>query len=232
MDRRGFVRLCAGSTAVLAAGTRLARAASFTDFPKVRLTDAKGAPLKASALSSGEAYVFHYPYRSVPCFLINLGKRTAARTELTADWGSYTWPGGTGAEKNVVAYVAVCSHQLSYPDKDSTVIHYSASATELAGKPGMITCCAHASVFDPAAGGKRLHGEATEPLASIRLEYSPEDGALYASGLEGTQLVERFFKVYKRRLIEEYGAGVYNEPVRDTAAAILLSEYTKSVNSC
>ena len=232
MDRRGFVRLCAGSTAVLAAGIRVAWAGDFTDFPKVRLTDAQGAPLKASRLSSGEAYVFHYHYRSLPCFLIRLGNSVSAPQELTADWGSYTWPGGAGREKKIVSYVAACSHQLAYPDKASTVIYYSAGPTELIGKSGMIVCCAHASVFDPAAGGKRLHGEATEPLTPVRLEHDPADDGLYATGLAGTQLVERFFKVHRRRLIEEYGAGVYSEPVENAAAAIPLSKHTESLNSC
>ncbi len=232
MDRRNFVRLCAGSTALVVAGMRVAAAGDFTDFPKVRLTDANGRPLGVSALPSGEAYVFHYPYRSLPCFLINLGKSASVPQEVAAEWGSYTWPGGVGKEKRIVSYVAVCSHQLAYPDKASTVIYYSAGTTELIGKSGMIVCCAHASVFDPSAGGKRLHGEATEPLTAIRLEHDPADDGLYATGLASTQLVERFFKVHRRSLIEEYGAGVYREPVENTAAAIPLSKHTESLNSC
>ena len=112
------------------------------------------------------------------------------------------------------------------------MIYYSAGPTELIGKSRMIVCCAHASVFDPAAGGKRLHGEASEPLASVRLEHDPADDGLYATGLAGTQLVERFFKVHRRLLIEEYGAGVYRDPVENAAAAIPLSKHTESLNSC
>jgi arsenite oxidase small subunit len=232
MDRRSFVILCAGSTAWLAARMRDARAGNYTDFPKVRLTDGQGVPLKASALLKDEAYVFHFPFRSLPCFLINLGKPASGPEELTSESGSYTWPGGVGKDKNLVAYVAVCTHQLSYASKDGSQIHYAAGNSAVAGGPGMIVCCAHASVFDPATGAQRLHGEARDPLLSVRLEYDSADDALYASGLAGTQLVERFFKTYKRELISEYGPGVYREPVGASAAAVPLSKYASSVGDC
>jgi Rieske Fe-S protein len=232
MDRRRFVKLCTGSAAWLAAGMRDARAGSYTDFPKVRLTDAQRAPLKASALAKDEAYVFHFPFRSLPCFLINLGKPASGARELTSESGSYTWPGGVGKDKSLVAYVAVCTHQLAYAGKDGSQIRYAAGNSALAGRPGTIVCCAHASVFDPATGAQREHGDAPDPLLPVRLEYDPADDAVYASGLAGTQLVERFFKTYKRELISEYGPGVYKEPVGDTTVAVPLSKYATSVADC
>lgn len=232
MDRRRFVKLCAGSAALLAVGMRDARAGSYTDFPKVRLTDAQGAPLKASALANDEAYVFHFPFRSLPCFLINLGKPASGPRELTSESGSYTWPGGVGKDKSLVAYVAVCTHQLAYAAKDGSQIRYAAGNSALAGRPGTIVCCAHASVFDPATGAQREHGDARDPLLAVRLEYDSADDALYASGLAGIQLVERFFKTYKRELISEYGPGVYKEPVGDTTAAVPLSKYATSTGDC
>lgn len=233
MDRRKFVKLCAGSTALFAAGLRKVRAEDFTDFPKVRLTDEKGAPFTASSLpSGGEAFVFYYPYRSVPCFLINLGKTTADPQEMTTEWGGYVWPGGAGKDKNIVSYVAVCSHQLSFPDKDGSEIRYAIGKSELAGKPGMIVCCAHNSVFDPAAGAKRLHGEAEYPLVAVRLEYDAASDGLYATGIAGTQLLDRFFRVHKRRLITDYGPGAYKEPVGDTTPAIPFSKHTALASSC
>jgi arsenite oxidase small subunit len=232
MDRRGFVKLCAGSAAWLAAGMRDARAGSYTDFPKVRLTDAQGAPLKASALANDEAYVFHFPFRSLPCFLIDLGKPASGPQELTSESGSYTWPGGVGKNKSLVAYVAVCTHQLAYASKDGSQIRYAAGNSALAGRPGTIVCCAHASVFDPANGARREHGEARDPLLAVRLEYDSASDALYASGLAGMQLVERFFNTYKRELISEYGPGVYREPVGGTSAAVALSKYATSIGEC
>jgi hypothetical protein len=69
-------------------------------------------------------------------------------------------------------------------------------------------------------------------LLSVRLEYDSAEDALYASGLAGTQLVERFFKTYRRELVSEYGPGVYREPVGGAAATVLLSKYTASVGDC
>jgi hypothetical protein len=77
-----------------------------------------------------------------------------------------------------------------------------------------------------------LHGEATEPLAAVRLEHDPADDGLYATGVAGAALMKRFFDVHKRHLIETYGAGVYREPVGATAAAVPLAKYSASVNSC
>jgi len=209
-----------------------ARASGYTDFPKVRLTDPQGAPLRASTLAKDEAYVFHFPFRSLPCFLIDLGKPASGPQELTSESGSYTWPGGVGKDKSLVAYVAVCTHQLSYTASDGSQIRYAAGTSALAGRPGTIVCCTHASVFDPAKGAQREHGEARNPLLSVRLEYEPEEDSLYATGLAGTELVERFFKTYRRELIAEYGPGVYREPVGAAAAAVLLSKYASSVSDC
>lgn len=232
MDRRKFVKLCAGGTALLAAGLRNVQAGDFVDFPKVRLTDEKGASFKASSLKAGEAFVFYYPYRAVPCFLINLGKPAAGPQEMTMDWGGYTWPGGSGKDKSIVSYVAVCSHQLNFPDKDGSEIRYAFDQSELAGKPGMIVCCAHNSVFDPAAGAKRIHGEAEFPLVAVRLEYDAASDGLSATGIAGAQILERFFRVHKRRLIADYGPGVYSEPVGDTATTIPFSKHSASASSC
>jgi Rieske Fe-S protein len=219
MDRRRFVKLCAGSATLLASGVPAALADDFTDFPTVRLTDAKGIPLKASALTDKEAYVFHYPYPSLPCFLINLNK-------------SVPTPGGVGKGNNIVAYVAVCSHQLSFPEKELSVIRYAAKKSEFAGASGMIVCCSHGSVFDPAAGAKRLRGESSDPLVAVRLKHDPSNDGLYATGLSSMPVVERFYTINKRRFIEEYGPGVYREPVGNTSPTILLSKHTSLISSC
>ncbi|GAB4170798.1 MAG: Rieske 2Fe-2S domain-containing protein [Rhodocyclaceae bacterium] len=233
MDRRRFVKLCGGSAAMLAAGLKSVRAEPFVDFPRVRLVDAAGAPLKAASLATGDAYVFHFPVRSFPCFLINLGKPAGAPREMTSEAGSYTWPGAVGPQKNVVAYSAVCTHELTYPSKAGSEIRYAAAASPLSGKPGMIVCCAHDSVFDPAEGAPRLHGEARDPLLPVRLEHDPADDAIYATGLAATWLLERFLKSYRRDLIAEYGAGTYKEPVGESAAAIPLAQYAGGlVSTC
>jgi hypothetical protein len=62
MNRRTFIRTCAGAVACsAAAGTlseRLANAGELVSFQRSRLVDAGGQPLKASEISKEEAYVF------------------------------------------------------------------------------------------------------------------------------------------------------------------------------
>ena len=233
MDRRQFVQICAGAAAAtLASGALPALAAGMQDYPKVKLVDAQGAAIKASTLVTDQAYLFHYPFRAVPCFLINLGKASAAAQTLTGEDGDYVWSGGTGKHHNLVSYVAICTHQLSYPNKATSVIRYAADGSELASKPGMIVCCAHGSVFDPADGAQKVSGPAEQPLIPVRLEVDPLDDSLFATGIDTTRLIERFFKAYKPDLITDYGPGGYREPVGDTSVTVLLDKYSHVVPNC
>ncbi len=237
MDRRRFVKICAGSASALALGIPRAWADGFRDFPRALLTDPQGAPIKAAGLGTKEAYLFHYPYKGVPCFLINLGKPAGANQPpsgepLHNDSGAYNWPGGVGKTSSLVAYVAICTHQLSAPGKDTSFMRYAAGASELAGTPGKIVCCAHASVFDPAKGAERVSGPVPYPLLPIRLEYSPADDSLAATGMAGQQLIDQYFKSYKRELIQEFGAGVYRESAGAHTVTQLLSQYSANIPAC
>lgn len=232
MDRRQFVQICAGAAATLATDAWPAVSAGMRDYPGAKLVDAQGVALKASELVTDQAYLFHYPFRAVPCFLINLGKTSAAARTLSGEEGDYAWPGGSGKQHNLVAYVAICTHQLSYPNKATSIIRYAADAGELAGKPGMIVCCAHGSVFDPAAGAQKVSGPAEQPLIPVRLQVDPRDDSLSATGVDTTRLMERFFKAYKPDLITEYGPGGYRQPVGATTTTMLLDQFSHRVPRC
>src|SRR6202142_486670 len=194
MDRRTFIRTCTGTVATAAvAGTlveRLARAGDLVSYTKSRLVDTEGLPIKASALSTAEAYLFHYPMKSTPCLLIKLGN-AANPVDLKTEAGeAYAWQGGIGLDKDIVAYSAICAHQMSYPKKDLAVISYQAGQSERAGRKGVIPCCAHGSVYDPAKGAAVVFGPAPQPLAAINLEYDPADDSLYATGGYGGNRVD------------------------------------------
>ena len=58
--------------------------------------------------------IFHYPYAATPCFLLNLGRPLSLPAELkTAAAQPYRWPGGVGPQRSIVAYSAICAHQLA-----------------------------------------------------------------------------------------------------------------------
>jgi hypothetical protein len=121
---------------------------------------------------------------------------------------------------------------MSHPTKTVSFLRYASNGSELAGKPGMIVCCAHGSVFDPAGGAQKISGPAEQPLLAVRLEHDPTDDSLCATGMAGSRLIENFFKVFKSDLIAEYGPGVYRQAVGDTVTTLLLSKYSGLVPAC
>lgn len=230
MDRRTFIKICstvAMTGALSPCFVRQNQAAELITYSRVKLVDAQGQALKAAALSESDAYIFNYPYVSTPCFLINLGKAASARKLVSSDGAEYEWRGGVGSNKSIVSYNAICSHQLAYPSNEVSLISYNAQKSEMAGRAGVINCCTHMSVFDPAQGAKVLSGPGAGPLSSIALEHDPATDELYATGVYGGLLFDDFFKAYKIQLNEEYGRGKAKELVTTTAQAIPFADYTK-----
>jgi Rieske Fe-S protein len=241
MHRRSFIKIC--GTAAAMAGleqrlTRSAQAAELKDFARVKLVDGDGNPLKAALLSDYDAYIFNYPFKGTPCFLINLQTEAARDVALsTQHQEGYKWRGGVGANRSIVAFSAICSHQLAYPARDASAINYVAGKSKLAEEGhikerGVIVCCAHASVYDPAQGAKVLTGPATQPLATVALEHDKNTDTLYATGVYGGLLFEDFFKAYKKELLAAHGPGVAHEPVSDTAVAVPMAAYTRYQIHC
>lgn len=234
MDRRHFVQLCAGTAFVAALGrNRPALAGPIESFAPARLVKGDGSPLKASDVGTDEALVFAYPYEGIPCFLINLGAQHPQSLNLASpDDGDYTSPAGVGNAGSLIAFVAICTHQLSYPKPDISVIRYAASDSALAHAPSRIVCCAHGSVFSPANGGQHVAGPARNPLQPVQLAYDPATDGLTATGAVGEKFFQRFFDAYKSDLIERFGPGKYRRPVDNTSKAIPLSQYSKVVSDC
>lgn len=238
MDRRRFMKVCGGTAALAGLQTTYLdtiRAAETKSFNRVKLVDEQGKPLKAKQLTTEEAYVFHYPYKSTPCFLINLAAKPADAMTLKSDDGDYAWKGGIGPNGTLVSYCAICAHQLSYPTREHSPISYTGTtASKLAGGSGKIVCCEHDRVYDPSQGGKMVvtTKEATQPLAAIVIEHDAGSDEIYAVGVAGGLLYDEFFRSYKRALLAEYGPGVAREEVADTAAAILMSKFTGGADKC
>jgi len=103
---------------------------------RVRLVDADGKTLRPDALAVGQSYVFHYPYVTTPCFLIDLGVPAEAGAELeTSDGRPYRWSGGVGPGRSIVAFSAICAHKMSYPTRNVSFIDYRPLAT-IGGRAG------------------------------------------------------------------------------------------------
>ncbi len=118
MDRRSFIESCSAGAACLTASAALpvlAADARPRAYARVLLTNEFGDALKASSLQAQTNYVFHYPFEATPVFLLNLGRAAPPQALATKDREAYAWPGGVGPQRSVVAFSAICAHQLVYP---------------------------------------------------------------------------------------------------------------------
>ncbi|MGB8337576.1 MAG: twin-arginine translocation signal domain-containing protein [Burkholderiales bacterium] len=208
MQRRDFVKLCAGgaATAVAAPFAFAEQKGAPHFYDKARLLDESGKPVKAASLKANTNYIFHYPFQGTPCFLLNLDKPTQQNIELkTADGKPYLWKGGVGGQKSIVAYSAICAHRLNYPTKQLTFISFRDKKSEHATRENIIHCCSEHSEYDPAAGAKVISGPAPQPLAAILLEHDAASDGLVAVGTFGGEMFNEFFHKFEFKLGMEHG---------------------------
>ncbi len=235
-SRRDFIHLC-GSAATLAATQSAAQMQPLTEFPRVRLVDQSARPLAIAALEPQREYVFFYPYRCTPCFLLNLDRSTAPVDLQTHSGAAYRWQGGVGSGGGVVAFAAICAHKLTHPSAPVSFIGYrrhevgflNKSNNQVERRSAVIQCCSEHSIYDPAQGAKVLSGPAPQPLASIALE--EQDGFLYASGVYGGLLYERFFERFGFRLQMEFGENAMT-PVAEISRVMPIEAYTRQRIQC
>jgi Rieske Fe-S protein len=211
MERRDFIRFCAASAAA-ASSSRGAPALASDARPHLysrsRLVDEKGGPLLAEAIPADRNLIFHYPFASTPCFLLNLGQPVKASAQLkTVDNQPYEWRGGVGPARSIVAYSAICAHKLTYPTRDISFISYRAGKSAAGRSASVIHCCSEHSEYDPADGARVVAGPAPQPLAAILLEHDAGSDELHAIGTLGGELFDEFFSRYEFRLGMEHGDG-------------------------
>ena len=222
MDRRQFNTLC--SALLTGAATAHAKADSQrTPYPSSRLVYQDDSDVTLDSLEAGKAYIFGYPYRTTPCFLMRLARSSPAR-------GS--WPGGVDSDQSVVAFSAICSHKMSHPAKP---ISHIASRPEVVTfhdkqgiahtRDGVISCCSERSVYDPAAGGEVLSGPAPAPLAAIELQ-ADSQGRLSAVGSLGADQYDRFLDKFGFRLAMEYGVTDVRARSGELAVAVPANEFS------
>jgi Rieske Fe-S protein len=241
LSRRAFVRLCVGTGAAVTTNPRLLAdtPAPLRPTASVALVNQSGAPIRAGDLVPGETYVFNYPYVSTPCFLIELGRPTETVSGLeTEDGRRYSWKGGVGPERSVVAFSAICAHRMSYPTKDISFISYRHEEVRFTDldrksvrKEQVIYCCSEGSVYDPAEGGRVLGGPAPQPLAAVDLMCS-KDGAISACGTYGGDMFDRFFEGFGFQLSMIHGTEKFRQPASDTSVVVPLEEYTRNQRTC
>ena len=231
MQRRDFIKFCAASTA---GGTSLLTAADAQArlYPRARLVDERGRPLRAADVPPERNLIFNYPYRATPCFLLNLGRPAGLPVRLqTVDSGSYEWQGGVGPQRSLVAYSAICAHKLAYPTRQISFISYRSQAGAADRHAHVIHCCSEHSQYDPAEGAKVVAGPAPQPLAAILLEHDAASDELHAVGTLGGEMFNQFFAKYNFKLHLEYGAEV-REAAGDSVTVLPIEDYCRQQVKC
>lgn len=235
--------MCASALAGITASPELLARENqvYQRYGRVALIDsASGKPVRGASLDVGEAYLFHYPFVSTPCFLIDLGKSVTSRSNLkTRDGKPYRWQGGSGQKQSVVAFSAICAHKMSHPTPSVSFINYRHrevkfrnSYDEIEQRAGVIYCCSENSVYDPAHGGRVLGGPAPQPLAAIELEYDDREDAFYATATIGGEMFDRYFSSFHDRLVLQHGRIDIDHAMNGSTELMRLSDYTNNQVGC
>ncbi|NJR52386.1 MAG: (2Fe-2S)-binding protein [Leptolyngbyaceae cyanobacterium CSU_1_3] len=262
MDRRHFLETCSAHAACAPTGlsasacssaargiASLASLASLSthalaadalpkNYGRVLLTDERGDPLKARSLKPQVNYIFHYPFEATPVFLLDLGKAVPAlkKDTLRTEAGdAYAWPGGVGKARSLVAFSAICAHQLVYPTQQLSFISFRKGKPVQAKTPDagadLIHCCADHSQYDPAQGAKVMSGPAKQPLCAVLLDHNAKDDTLTAYATLGGELFDAFFKKYEAKLSIEVGSKA-RQAVAQRSVVKELERYCKNPVKC
>ena len=241
MERRGFLKLCGSAGSLVGASEALAQThQGMRAYEPALLVDADGAPVRSSRLPVGQCYVFHYPYITTPCFLIDLGQVAQPVGTLEIEGGTtYKWPGGVGAGHSIVAFAAICAHKMTHPARAVSFINYRHdevrfidSGKRQTRRGGVIYCCSERSVYDPAHGARVIGGPAPQPLAAIALEHDAGNDNLRAVGTFGGEMYEKFFERFGFRLALEFETSDIRRPVRGCSVLVPVEEYSSTRIRC
>ena len=243
MQRRRFVKICASAVAGVSASPELLARGDreWRPYNRVALIYPQSRePVPVSSLEVGETYLFHYPYISTPCFLIDLGEPVKGKSNLKTGAGNrYRWPGGAGPKHSLVAFSAICTHRMSHPAPSVSFINYRHGKSsfrnhdkEIVEEQGVIYCCSEKSVYDPARGAQVLGGPASQPLAAIVLDYDSANDSLYATGTIGGEMFNRYFESFGQRLILDHGRTDIQKAASQTTVLMPLQDFCRNVVTC
>ncbi|MDB5751607.1 MAG: Rieske-I iron sulfur protein-like protein [Ramlibacter sp.] len=234
MDRRSFMQTCtAGAAGVSLAASfpALAADARPKEYARALLVNERGDPWRAAQLVPQTNYVFHYPFEATPVFLLELGRPALPHALNTQDKDGYSWPGGVGKNRSIVAFSAICAHQLVYPTREVSFISFRKTRAQKGLQDGLIHCCAEHSQYDPARGARVLSGPAPQPLCAVLLQHDPKADTLTAHATLGGELFDAFFRKYEMKLSLEVGTKARNA-VRGQAVVRELDKFCRNSIQC
>ena len=235
MERRSFLKLSGTTAAAVAMAPSLITqklyaedGSLFQAFEKVQLKDADGKAMKASTLVKEENYFFMYPHAATPAIMVDLMEPADKGVKLKAEDGTeYIYTGGVGAKGTIVAFSAICAHQLTHPQKAMSMFQYvpTTGKTLAYEKPGVFVCSSHLAAYDPKQGGKVVGGPANQGLASIVLEIDADDN-IWAVAVLGPDKFQEFFSAFKKDHKAEFGRRGAKKLMKTEAKVQPLTSYS------
>jgi len=200
-------------------------------YSRALLVNPQGDPIRAANLKPRTNYLFHYPFEATPVFLLDLGKPAPPQSLTTRSRDAYAWPGGVGPQRSLVAYSAICAHQLVYPTKEVSFISFRKTRAQRGVQDELIHCCADHSQYDPARGAEVLSGPAPQPLCAVLLSHDPKADTLTAYATLGAELFEDFFRKYAMKLSLEVGPKA-RDPVGPQSVVTELEKFCRNSIQC
>ncbi|MEM0497379.1 MAG: Rieske 2Fe-2S domain-containing protein [Acidilobaceae archaeon] len=189
-------------------------------YPITKLVWSDGSPVRVNELEVNKAYIFNYPFKNTPNFLINLGdeKGNPIRIEVTLytampplaeesivfrvkDYVKESIPGfgspytvkGVGPHGSIVAYSAICQHfGCPYPAINFYAPGRSVplARSKIVERGGVIYCVCHGGAYDPYRGAAILLDPPQRPLPFVILREENEE--LYAVNIVGATIFGKF----------------------------------------
>ena len=189
-----------------------------SSYPKVALVDVDGSPLTVAKVESeynaetGALYLFNYPLRNEPNFLLNLYPKSGTPDGKN---GAENVPNSIGTHGSIVAYSAICQH-LGCPAPAISYYPPGTCSKTFSNKtyPTLtfyIHCSCHGSTYDVTNKAGNLTGPAILPLPQVHLE-TDASGTIYATGvIPGSPPVNGHLNT----LQGDYGVGSTSQLVKD-----------------
>ena len=172
---------------------------------------------KLSSLPVGQAFLFHYPLVCTPALLINLGQSApplhAIRYRIGLnEEGQHNWHGGAGPNQSIVAFSAICPHDLTYNTRELALMSYHhRKSGYYVPQDRVITCCSHGTAYDAAKGGQPIMGPAKKPLGSVPLLYDKAEGSFAPAPLQGYSVIPAFLNKHRKTLRRDFGKSYKSE---------------------
>jgi Rieske Fe-S protein len=197
-------------------------AIGLSSYPNVQLLDVDGSPLTVAkveaeySVGTSDLYLFNYPLRNEPNFLLNLYPANGNPPSATNP-GAANVPGGVGTHGSIVAFSGICQH-LGCPAPAIAFYPPGTCPNTPGGKQFYIHCSCHGSTYDPANAASNLTGPAVLPLPQVIL--APDaSGNIYATGITASSPP---VNGHISTLQGDYGVGNTSQVVKETPVILCV----------